>query len=814
MAKKKPKAAGLDIDALIANENIIDCDVADEMESATLTYAIKTIIDRAIPDVRDGLKPVQRRILYGAYKGNYINGKPYTKNAKIVGDVMGNYHPHGDSSIYETMVGMSQDWNYRYPLVDFQGNNGSYDGDPAAAYRYTEGRLQKIAMSMLEGIDEDSVKFKPNYSEKTTEPEVLPGVFPNILLNGTSGIAVGYSTRLPSHQLGEVCDGIIEVIKNPSLDLDGIMKHIKAPDFAGGGFLVNNSNIKSLYETGKGSLTFKAKYDLESNDDGSNSQIVFTELPPDVNKPKLVEKIHKLCLEDKVIPRVLEVKDLSKGADIRLVIELHKTAVPEIIINELYERTELQKNMTYVLRVIVNKAPKCLGLKQLIEYYIEHRRECVKKRIKYLRKEANDKLHIQEGLKKVTADIDAAIDIIKNSDTTEDAKKNLIAKFTLSDKQVVEVLEIKLRQLTKLNRTDIDDVIAKLIAEIAKLDNVLANSNEIDKIIIKELHDLKKNFNDVRKTILVDEMSAQTSATSNSATEPIALVLTSKNTIKHITLKALDDMFKNGALKERTEVFIQGVKCKMSDQFILVLNTGEYVKIEFGDLMTNMSFLDEKKHVIKAIVIYDEEQKDRVVMTMTKKGIIQKVKMCGFRARMRRVAPMFKEMQDKDEIIGVRVVEMDTDNIITIATKEGSVHRFFDKSFKEMESAGGKGINGITLTGDDEVVSFDISKHAEDDKTRVVLFTSHDDGTYGMKSMPLTEFKPKGRISQGIVGVDFAKKQKGNVFGLVLATDDFFAADKKGNVSIYKFVNLPEHNRYNKPEAINNEVSVLKFFLE
>jgi DNA gyrase subunit A len=813
MARKKKVEKDIDIDNLIANEQVIDSDIVDEAEDSMITYAIKTIIDRAIPDVRDGMKPVHRRILYGAYMGRYMPDKKYSKNAKIVGEVMGKYHPHGDSSIYDTMVAMSQPWKYRYPLLDFQGNNGSYDGDTAAAMRYSEGRLDKLALTMLQDVETKCVPFKLNYSEELDEPEVLPGLFPNLLANGTSGIAVGYTTEIPSHQLGEVIDAIISVINNSEATIDDIMKHIQGPDFPNGGFLINNENIKNLYETGTASLTFKAKYELEQNEETNNTQIVFTELPPDTKKPKLVEHISNLCIVNKEIPRVVSVKDTSEENDTRIVIELHKTAVPDIVINELYEKTQLKKNMTFYLRVIVNNAPKLLNLKQMIEYYIEHRRDVVTNRTKFILDKTQFKLHIQEGLKIVLGDVKKAIAILENSDTTDDARKELMSHFKLSEDQANQVLEIKFRQLIKMNRQEIENLIKELQSEIADLQVILSGQIEIDKVIIKELKQLKKEFNDERRTILVSETEAQdlNTVTNN---EPIALVLTSKNTIKHITIKALDDMFKNGALKERQEVFIQGVKCQIQDEFVLILNTGEYVKIGFSDLMGN---LPNENKTIKAIVSYNEERANKTIVTMTKKGIIQKVKLSGLKARMKRVAPLL-QIQDGDEIVDVRVIEETPENIknniITIGTKDGLIHRFFLGSFKDT-AAGSKGISGITLTeADNEVIGFEVTNIDNDSASKIIVFTKHNDGNFGMKSMKLDEFKPKGRVAQGVRGVDFSKKLPGVVHGVVIASDDFFVTDKKGTVMINKFAKLPEHAKYNKPDPVAYEVNTTKFFLE
>lgn len=807
MAKK---SSSFNVDSLIANEQIICSEVSEEIEDATIVYATKTIVGRALPDVRDGLKPVLRRILFASNEKGYLPHKEYVKNAKIVGDTMGEYHPHGDGSIYSAEVSMAQPWTYRYPLIDFQGNKGNIDGDGAAAMRYTEGKLHKRALSMLDDLDKECVKFKPNYSETKQEPEVLPGLFPNLLLNGSSGIAVGYTTAIPSHQLGEVVDAIIYAIKHEDCTIDDLMQHIKGPDFPCGGQLINNENIKILYETGKGTLTVRGKHKLETNEENGNTQIIITEIPPNVSKPKLVEQIYNLCFEKKSIPRVNDVRDESEGEEVRIVVELHKTGVPDIVINELYSKSALEKNSTYIMRCIVNQVPKILNLKQIIEYYIDHRRSVVELRTKFLLDKNQHRLMIQEGYNIVLKDIKKAVEIITNADNDKVAKEELMNYFGLNEEQTNQILEMKLRSLTKLNKDDILNLIKELSGSISQYENILSSTKEIDKVIVSELRDLKSKFNDERKTNIIEENEIQTSVSVQNSNDPIALVLTSKNNIKHVTLKALDDMFKNKAFRERTDVFIQGVKCQMNNTFILVLENGEYVKVEFGDLMGSMTFLPDKVK-IKSIIVCDENE-EKTVFAITKKGIIKKVKLSGFKARLRRVTPLFN-IEDNDELVCVRVSDNSEDNIITILTKDGLIHRFFAKSFKDT-AAGGKGINGISLNDDNEVVQFDVTKQSDDEKTKIIIYAKHEDGKYSMKSMAISEFKPKGRVSQGIIGIEFTKKQPGELVGMVISSEDFFTVDSKGIITTNSLELLPEFTRYNKSKEIENEIFITKFFLE
>jgi len=812
MAKKKTQGS-IEIDRMIANEAVICSDIVNEIEYSMMAYALKTIEDRALPDVKDGLKPVQRRILYAAWENKYLPTNKMPKNAKIVAATMGDYHASGDASIYGALVVMSQPWKYRYPLIEFQGNNGSIDGDSPAAMRYTEGRLDKNAMQLLNDLEKEAVKFKSNYSETTVEPIVLPGLFPNLLLNGSSGIAVGYTTDLPSHQLGEVVDGIIYVINNPTCTITEIMQYIKAPDFAGGACLVKNDKILELYEKGKSSLTFKAKYKIELNEETENQQIVFYELPPYVDKPKLIIKIHNLCLEEKKIPRVVDVRDESDGYEIRVVVELHKTAVPEVIINELFEKTPLQKNQTFIMRALLGQTPKLLTLKEIIEYYLEHRRDVVFKRTQYALTKAKNKLHIQEGLQIALNDIDKVINILKNSNTDVDAKKSLKTEFNLSNEQVEEIIEIKLRRLTKMNKKDIEDLIDKLKIEIENCGIIISSVDEINKIIINELKNLKKEFNDTRRTQLLEETEVnkimlEDNIKIEKVNEPIMLALTSKNTIKHLTISAFDDMLKRNSLREKNELFIQGLKCMLDDNFVLILKDGNYIKIDFSDLLTGLEKFEIKSN-IKAIVTYSDLNKS--ILVLTKCGIVKKTNIVDLK-RSKKISPLLV-LQPNDEIIGVKVIDNSIENVVTIATKEGLIHRFFEKSFKET-NPGGLGISGMTLDTNDEIVDFEISAKNEDEKYKIVIFTQHDNGTFGIKSLKLNEFRPKGRMAQGLFGLTYNKDNLGKVTKILLVNSDTFILDGKSSVNKIGFARLPEYNRYNKPDLYKSEVAVTRFFLE
>lgn len=716
------------------------------------------------------------------------------------------------NSIYGALAAMSQPWTYRYPLIDFQGNQGSLDGDEPAAMRYTEGKLQDISLTMLDDVDKECVDFKVNYSEETTEPVVLPGLLPNLLINGSSGIATGYTTDIPPHQLGEVIDGVISVIKNPNATLDEIMKHIKGPDFPGGSCLIKNDNIRQLYETGAARLTLKAKYEIEKNHESGNDQIVFTELPHNVNKPNLVEKIYELCIADKTkkIARVTDVRDESKGNEVRIVVELHKTAIPNIVLNELFESTRLQQNISFVMRALVDQTPRVLTLKQIIEYYIQHRKDVILKRTKYLLEKAESRLHIQQGFKIITSNIKKAVDIITNSNDDKDAKKKLIEHFKLTEAQVEQVLEMKLRRLTKLNKKDIDSLINKLNDEIKKYKEIILDENILDKNLITELKLIKEKYNDSRKTTLIDEQDIINEAIGDS--DPIVLVLTNKNTIKHISLNTLDTMFTNRSLKERTDYFVQGLKCRMNDTIIIILDNGKYCKVPLTELIvSDLNFLS-KESKIKALAVYDDEDENNIVVILTKKGIIKKVPINRLKARNYRIADLF-DVGDGDEIISIRVCKMDDDNVITIVTKLGIVHRFFERSFKGTAPKG-IGLNAIILKDDDEVVDFDITDQKDDASGKVILYTKHEDGSFGMKTLELNDLRPKGRMSQGASCIKFYKKSPGFVCGSNVSSKDFFILDSKSTVHAFNYSTLPKYNRYNKPDPIDFDINITNFFID
>ena len=481
------------------NEQRSNINISKEMKQSFLDYAMSVIVSRALPDVRDGLKPVHRRILYSMHDNGMTADKAYKKSARIVGDVMGKFHPHGDSSIYDAMVRMAQFFSYRYMLIDGQGNFGSMDGDEAAAQRYTEARMSKIAMELMRDINKDTIDFEDNYDGNEREPSVLPARFPNLLVNGASGIAVGMATNIPPHNLNEVIDGVISLSKNPDITIQELMEDIQGPDFPTSGLILGKSGIKKAYETGRGSVIMRAKTDIEEQSNGK-SRIVITEIPYQVNKARLVEKIAELA-RDKKIDGITDLRDeTSHKVGVRIVIELRRDVNANVVLNNLYKQTPLQTNFGMNMLALVNGQPQVLNLKEILFHYLEHQKQVIYRRTKFELKKAEDRAHILEGLRIALDHIDEIIKLIRGSETDEEAKNGLMTKFNLSDRQAQAILDMRLRRLTGLERDKIEDEYQQLMARIKELRAILEDSERILEIIREELLEIKNKFGDERRT--------------------------------------------------------------------------------------------------------------------------------------------------------------------------------------------------------------------------------------------------------------------------------------------------------------------------
>jgi DNA gyrase subunit A len=799
MAKKQTNN---EIDLMISKETIIEKEISEEMEESYLSYAVMTIVERALPDVYDGMKPVQRRILYDMYDLGVKPEGNYKKSARIVGDVMGRFHPHGDAGTYGALTNLVNNFDIRYPLINGQGNFGSADGDGPASMRYTEAKLQKLAMENLKDLDCDAVIMKPNFSEDEMEPEVLPAMVPNLLVNGADGIATGYTTCIPPHNMNEVCDAITAQIKNPDISIKELIeKCLKGPDLPTFGYLINNENILKLYEEGTGALEFRGHITTDINEENGNKQVVIVELPPDMKKSKLVEKLHGIYIAGKD-KRILDIRDESEGVETRIVLELHKTTIPELVIQELYKY--ITKSKSYILRAIVDKTPTLLDLKQIIEYYHEHRIGVIERRTKFSVKKLEKKLNSLKGFNIVLPHIKKVVEIIISSDSAEDAMLALEAKYKLNREQSEAILDKKLRTLTKMESDKILKELDELQRQVDEYNKILSSSTEIDKEIIKELNYLKKTYGDERKTRLLEPSDNEPIVQVPVSDEPMFIALTNKNQIKTMPYTSFGDMIKNKSLKEKTNVFIQGLKCMMSDNFILILENGNYIKADFSNLDMDIS---GGQKIVGIVPFSDSEN---VIVMMSKNGLIKKVKINSLKAKNLKVTPVI-ELTNNDTLIGIRVVEDNETNVITLGTKNGIIHRFYLRGFS-VTSPSAKPLGCINLDDTDNIVDFDISDINKDSEGIVILFNNHSSSN-SWKSMKLEEFIPKNRMAKGVSAIKYFKKDPGETNNMILIHEDFFLVGNNGEVILKNKKDLNVLDKVAKPEEIGFGIITSKFLL-
>lgn len=671
----------------------------------------------------------------------------------------------------------------------------------------TEAKLTKLAEFSMSGINNDAVDFKPNYSETAKEPVVLPSIFPQILCNPIQGIAVGYTCNFPAHNLTEVCNAIIAYIKNNDITIDELLKILPGPDFYEGAQLINNDEIKKLYETGIGKLTFKAKYHIDDN------KIIITELPPEVNREKLVEKINKLCFDDKKIPRVASVKDLSTQST-KIIIELQKTAITDMIVNALFIQTDLTKNCSFIMRAIKDNTPHIFSLKEIISHYVQHRQICILRESKFNLNKLNKKLHLQQGLSAIINNLSDTIHIIENAETDIQAKQDLINKFNIDEDQAEAILEFKLRRLTKLNKTDILNNIKSLKDEINNISSLINNNTLVDQKIIDQLNELKQKFGDARRTEIINDINIQT----NTTEQDILLILTNKNTIKVISEDAYNEILKTNVLKEKQEIYKQKIKCNTNDIFLLILENGYYVRLTFNDLLA----WNSKINIINIYVLTDELVNDanKYITCITDTGVILKVKVNGFKARIKKTALLFKQEM---KIIYSQLIHTDKENVITLFTKKGMIHRFYEQSFKEMNTAGKNGLTTINLKDNDKVIAFNISKYNPTDK--VILYTKHEviknneiiKEYIGYKIL-INELIPiKSRAGRGSSYITFSKKESGKVYnGLIIKetadlTRDFINLDNKGKIKNIKLSRYELGTKISRAVELNYEPSIFNY---
>jgi DNA gyrase subunit A len=752
---------------------ILPVNIEEEMKESYLSYSMSVIIGRALPDARDGLKPVHRRILYGMYElGNEWN-KPYKKSARIVGDVMGKYHPHGDAAIYDAIVRMAQEFSMRYPLIDGQGNFGSVDGDPPAAMRYTEVRLDRIAGEMLEDIDKETVEFVPNYDASAVEPVVLPAKIPNLLLNGSSGIAVGMSTNIPPHNLGELVDAIIAQIKKPNISLEELMKHIPGPDFPTGGFICGRGAIKEAYATGRGIIKLRARARIEKQKKGDRESIIITEIPFQVNKAKLIERIAELVKDEK-IKSISDIRDESDREGIRVVVEIKRGENAEVTLNQLYKHTPMDTSFGIIMLALVRNQPRVLPLKDLIIQFIEHRKEVVTKRTQYELRKAEERLHILEGLKIALDHLDEVIALIRKSESPQEAKDGLIAKLSLSAIQAQAILDMRLQRLTALERGKILEERDELIKTVARLKEILAKEQLILDIIVGELEDIKKRYDDERRTEIIDDVD-DISIEDLIADEDMVVTITHEGYIKNTPLSVYRSQRRGGKGKTgmvtKDTDFIETIFVASTHSYVLFFtNLGRcyWLKVHEipeagptakGKAIVNLLDLSSKESVA-AVLPVREFKEGRFVIMATKNGIVKKTELMAY-SNPRAGGIVAVNVRDGDELIGAAITSGNDEILLT--TRFGQAIRFNEEDVRDMGRTA-TGVIGIRLDKDDEVVSLEVIQNKD-----VQVLTVTEMG-YG-KRTPVSEYRLTGRGGKGVITIKTTEKN-GRVVGAFQVTND------------------------------------------
>jgi len=742
----------------------------EEVRRSYLNFAMYVIVDRALPDVRDGLKPVQRRILYTMLEIGLRPDRPFKKSARVVGETMAKYHPHGDAAIYDAMVRMGQDFSYRYTLVEGHGNFGSIDGDPPAAMRYTEARLSRLAMEMLRDIDKDTVDFGPNFDDSLEQPLTLPSRFPNLIVNGATGIAVGMSTNIPPHNLGEVIDAIILLIENPDVDVPGLMKKIKGPDFPTGALILGRDGIRESYMTGRGRIKMRAKAQIEPMQ-GGRHRIVVTEIPYMVNKAMLVEKIAQLHQEKKV-DGITALRDESDRDGMRIVIELRRDVNPNVVLKQLYKHSQLQETFGVIMLALVNGEPKVLNLKEVLVHYLDYQREVVTRRTRFELRRAEERAHILEGYRIALDHIDEIIHIIRHAESDQDAKEKLMARFALSERQAVAILDMQLRRLTGLEREKIEAEYQELLQTIARLRAILDDPKKLDGIIRDELLEIKEKYADARRTqIVADEGDIDEEELI--AEEDIVVTITHAGYIKRLPVTAYRSQRRGGrgitALATKAEDFVEHLFITSTHSYVAFFtNRGRVYRLKGheipeasrsarGTAIVNLIPIEQGERVQAAIPIeaYDE---DRFLFMATRNGVVKKTPLSEFDSTYSGLIGI--TLDEDDEMIGVALTDGNQD--ILLSTRQGQAIRFSERDVRPMGRAA-RGVRGITLEEGDAVVGMDVVTSDRD------LLVVTEKG-YG-KRTPLEEYRVTGRGGKGIRTINLTDRN-GPIVGVKAVHED------------------------------------------
>ncbi|WP_066195326.1 MULTISPECIES: DNA gyrase subunit A [Gracilibacillus] len=750
-----------------------EINIGQEMRTSFLDYAMSVIVSRALPDVRDGMKPVHRRILYALNDQGMHADKAYKKSARIVGDVIGKYHPHGDSAVYDAMVRMAQDFSYRYMLVDGHGNFGSVDGDPPAAMRYTEARMSKISMEMLRDIQKDTIDYMDNYDGSEREPKVLPAKFPNLLVNGASGIAVGMATNIPPHHLGETIDAILAISHQPDITIAELMdEYIQGPDFPTAAQILGRSGIRKAFETGKGSITIRAKTEIEEKANGK-ATILVSELPYQVNKAKLIEKIAELA-RDKRIEGITDLRDESDRNGMRMVIELRRDANPNVVLNNLYKHTSLQTTFGINMLALVDGQPKVLNLKQCLEYYLEHQKEIIIRRTQYDLNKAEARAHILEGLRVALDHIDAIITLIRQSQTTDIAREGLMTQYELSEKQAQAILDMRLQRLTGLEREKIEEEYNQIMALIDELKAILANEEKILEIIREELLEIKEKYSDDRRTEIVTSGIDLIENEDLIPEENIVVTVTHRGYIKRLPASTYRAQRRGGrgvqGMGTNDNDFVEHlVSCSTHDTVLFFSNKGKvyrskgYEIPEFNRTAKGLPIINllevEQGEWINAVISVSEFHEDWYLFFTTKHGISKRTSLTQF-ANIRKGGLIALNLRDQDELISVRMTDGTKD--ILIGTRNGYVIRFEEQQIRAMGRTAA-GVKGISLRGEDEVVSMEIMEESQ------YVLNVTENG-YGKRTIE-EDYRRTNRGGKGIFTCNITEKT-GQVVAVKVVTDE------------------------------------------
>ncbi|HYE11805.1 MAG TPA: DNA gyrase subunit A [Patescibacteria group bacterium] len=735
----------------IENQKVVPINIEDEVKKSFIDYAMSVIVARALPDVKDGLKPVHRRILYAMNNVGFTPDKPYRKSATTVGEVLGKYHPHGDTAVYDTMVRMAQDFSYRYTLVDGHGNFGSVDGDGAAAMRYTEARMAKISMELLKDIEKETVDFTPNYDESLKEPSVLPARFPNLLVNGVNGIAVGMATSIPPHNLGEVIDCVVATIENPDIELDEMMKHIKGPDFPTGAIIMGREGIKKAYATGRGKVIVRANAEIEQMA-GNKSRILISEIPYQVNKANTIEKIAEL-VKDKKIEGISDLRDESDRTGMRIVIELKRDVNANIILNQLYKHTQLQDTYGIIMLALVNGQPKVLNLKEIIRHYINHQIDVLTRRTQFDLRKAEARAHILEGLRVALDNIDEIISIIRGSKTVPEAKQRMMERFGLSEAQSDAIAEMRLRALTGLERGKIEEEYLALIKDIEYYRSLLASEYKMLMVIKDEILEIKKKYADERRsriTASLEELNDEDFIEEHE----VAVTITHFGYVKRLPADTYKSQRRGGkgitGLQTREDDFVEHLFITSTHNYILFFtNKGKMYKLKTyeipeagrqakGTALVNLLQLDPDEKV-SAVINIKDFQDGKYLIFMTKHGLVKKTELQEYETS-RNTGITAITLLEQDELIAVKLTRGTTE-LITV-TREGMSIRFDEKDVRSM-GRGTQGVKGINLDKDDLVIGMDIIEENAD------LLVISENG-FG-KRTNLEEYRIQTRGGKGIL---------------------------------------------------------------